>query len=668
MRFVCDSCHAQYMINDGKVGAKGVKVRCRKCGHVILVKKDTPSRDYGATPSDDRTQAIAIPAQLDAAATLGDEATNPGSQRDVPDSVDSLRADLNDDTGRYASSDSFLGAGADEIGAAFDEALRTTPISVPKEAARQSHVVEDRLDTRVIDSDEVERLAALSQASRSADEAPSDKPKKSVSDVPANDWYVAVDEKQIGPVHLEKLKEYWNSGEIGGESLCWREGFDDWVAIAETPALLSILSPKPIVVGPAAMAPMASAPGNVPGRSSASMGSSPSSAISNEGIGAFPSLAMTEPESSGAWRPSAAAALSSLVKQELDVLHRPPGARISSDSGLAARGVSDAVAPLLSSISSADLPSPEIRAAQPVAHMVPAMAAPNPYLHSSNPGYAAAPMVAFQAPGNRNLSMMLGIGGGILVLGLVALVIFFATRQTVVVAPPAASAPTPTQPAEVPKQVAPKVVPVEPAPPPPQPTSTQVEPAPAGTTPENVVAQPTAPLPTKIPPSNIKLAKTERAERTEKPEKAEHPPEAKPEPSSSSDEFGEVFGSSVKEAPKEKPKADPKKQTVYIPPAPGAAGDVKESLGRSDIMEVVLANKSSLLKCADEQRKKEPGLSGVLVMKWTIQTSGKTSGVSVVSDEFKNTYFAGCMGGVIRNWTFPRHKQAGDPVEFPFKF
>ena len=39
MRFVCESCRAQYMINDDKVGPKGVKVRCRKCGYVITVKR-----------------------------------------------------------------------------------------------------------------------------------------------------------------------------------------------------------------------------------------------------------------------------------------------------------------------------------------------------------------------------------------------------------------------------------------------------------------------------------------------------------------------------------------------------------------------------------------------------------------------------------------------------
>jgi predicted Zn finger-like uncharacterized protein len=39
MRFVCDSCRAQYMISDDKVGANGVKVRCKKCGNVIVVRR-----------------------------------------------------------------------------------------------------------------------------------------------------------------------------------------------------------------------------------------------------------------------------------------------------------------------------------------------------------------------------------------------------------------------------------------------------------------------------------------------------------------------------------------------------------------------------------------------------------------------------------------------------
>ncbi|MEW5854612.1 MAG: GYF domain-containing protein, partial [Myxococcota bacterium] len=38
MKFVCDSCQAQYLIADEKVGARGVKVKCKKCGNVIIIR------------------------------------------------------------------------------------------------------------------------------------------------------------------------------------------------------------------------------------------------------------------------------------------------------------------------------------------------------------------------------------------------------------------------------------------------------------------------------------------------------------------------------------------------------------------------------------------------------------------------------------------------------
>jgi predicted Zn finger-like uncharacterized protein len=39
MKFTCEQCDAQYMISDEKVGPNGVKVRCKKCSNVILVRR-----------------------------------------------------------------------------------------------------------------------------------------------------------------------------------------------------------------------------------------------------------------------------------------------------------------------------------------------------------------------------------------------------------------------------------------------------------------------------------------------------------------------------------------------------------------------------------------------------------------------------------------------------
>jgi hypothetical protein len=29
---------------------------------------------------------------------------------------------------------------------------------------------------------------------------------------------------------------------------------------------------------------------------------------------------------------------------------------------------------------------------------------------------------------------------------------------------------------------------------------------------------------------------------------------------------------------------------------------------------------------------------------------------------------ASCISGLIKGWTFPRHKKQGDPIDFPFTF
>jgi predicted Zn finger-like uncharacterized protein len=57
MKFECESCHAQYMIADEKVGKRGVKVKCKKCQHIIIVRPDAggagakaESADKGSSP------------------------------------------------------------------------------------------------------------------------------------------------------------------------------------------------------------------------------------------------------------------------------------------------------------------------------------------------------------------------------------------------------------------------------------------------------------------------------------------------------------------------------------------------------------------------------------------------------------------------------------------
>lgn len=70
MKIVCDNCTTKYQIADEKVSGKAFKIRCKKCGHVIVVNKSPgetssaqqPQPDAGAAPADAAAPPPAEPA------------------------------------------------------------------------------------------------------------------------------------------------------------------------------------------------------------------------------------------------------------------------------------------------------------------------------------------------------------------------------------------------------------------------------------------------------------------------------------------------------------------------------------------------------------------------------------------------------------------------------
>ena len=138
-----------------------------------------------------------------------------------------------------------------------------------------------------------------------------------------------------------------------------------------------------------------------------------------------------------------------------------------------------------------------------------------------------------------------------------------------------------------------------------------------------------------------------------------------PPKEASDDEFQKEFGGGGERAPASRSE----RRSVYVPPAPGSASsDLPDTLGQSDIMSVVVQNKSSILGCVGEQKKRDPSLSGRMVMRWQIHANGRTSNISCQSDEFKGTPLASCLAGLIKTWTFPKHRIQGEPINFPFTF
>ena len=703
MRFVCNSCRAQYMISDDKVGAKGVKVRCKKCDNVILVRKPEPAAE--AQEESTRVAVNPFAAQNAAEAAGGDSSSS---------------SSLSDDAGKAGGApppDALLGdVEDDEIGAVFDSVLKKSGTFPAAKEPEPSEGADTSESTRVVSLDALKKIAEEAESEARGDsksEAPESK-------VPANDWYVAVREEQVGPLTLERVKELWERGEVGAESLCWRAGFPDWLPLSEVKDLTSVLAPrpvKPVIVAPAAVTAPSPIPQG-PVESAFSAGSSPSTPPR----GAPAASSSPAAGESGAWTPSAASALASLAQQEVEALSKPAPKPAPEPEP------APAMAGLL------DVPPPEPTAPAPVAAprntfpQMPATEELEPRRRTTSPGYSSAsapyPQPSYEyrppppappppaAPAN-NKTLLFAIVGGVGLLAAIGVAAIVVLRPSTPAEPPQIAR---AQPVQLPQQavaVQPAAVqpaPVQPAPA--QPTQAAVTaPAPAQPAPAQPAPAPATPTPAPAQPATPPAAVAKADPPKADPPKADPPKEEssssssssskhksgssrsssterveKPERSSSSssgtkvasndtpkrgqkDEFDEVFGGdsgSSKSTSKGSDSGSKGSKGGYIPPAPG--GDVPERLGNSDVMQVVRAHIPELKTCTLEQKRKSPNLSGTLVMRWTILPSGRTTSVQVRTDEFKSTYLAGCISGLVKSWSFPKHRVQGDPIDFPFNF
>jgi predicted Zn finger-like uncharacterized protein len=608
MRFVCDSCRAQYMISDDKVGASGVKVRCKKCGHVIIVRRPVESAASAGAEADSALRGLQ---EMSAPSNPPAEAATTGES--------SIFSDVDDE----------------EIGAAFDSALGERSDTAPP--------TEDLDSTRVMDGQAVARLAALSEGNVPAatDAAPPT----------AHAWYVAIDDKQTGPLTPDAIKEHWDRGEIGPDSLTWRQGLEDWISLSEVGELASWLAPHPArpVFTPsgsrAAPAPMVTVPVE--------------SAFSAGGVTRTVRTEVPTPvPEPGGWRPSASAALASLVKDEIDALSKPDAPPPAPEPTAAARGLLELPPP------SGEMPAAQVNGRPARSE------SPTPVTPPERPAFPAAyPYVTRPHPASRK-GLFIGLTVGAVVLGgLVAAVgyLFLRTEK----AAPVAALPQPP-PVETPKMAPPASSSTAPAVTPPvtrPPAATAVTPS---------VPPPVARVTPAVPPGETGTSLHRGGKRGGKlgngsghaSDEVASATEPRPSggKSKADDLFDEVFGSGGGE--KKSGDSGKGKRSAYVPPEPGSSStEVPDRLPKGDIMSVVLANKPSIVRCVNEQKSRDPNLHGTLVLHWVIQTSGRTTAVQPMTDPFKSSYMATCLTGLVKSWTFPKHKyQPGEPVDFPFTF
>lgn len=222
MKFVCENCKAKYQIGDEKVAGKTVRMKCRRCGYMIQVSSSVTESSVS------KRMPTRPPAPAGGGTARGVRA--PGVPKPPRASRPEIPKPTKDDeaTSIMMTPPTGLGAG----GRKAPPPPRPTPAAAAAQAAAglAAPAAGSRPSTP----------GAMANAFSQAVSAPPAAP--SMSDTPADDWYVGVGGVPLGPVRLSVIREKAASGAVDGDSLVWREGYDEWQPLKNFPSLLELIT------------------------------------------------------------------------------------------------------------------------------------------------------------------------------------------------------------------------------------------------------------------------------------------------------------------------------------------------------------------------------------------------------------------------------------------
>jgi predicted Zn finger-like uncharacterized protein len=236
MKFLCDQCKAKYQIADEKVQGKTLRMKCRKCGHVIEIR----ASDSGAGATGDTMQLDAInPEQAIAAlekakaqpaaparptgsgakptpAPPGARPGAPGAKPAAPPAKPAAPRPVAGPTPKP-------GTAAPRPGAA---AAPRPAANRPSEAGKDSSA-----------------LSSAFSKNLTAQKKPEPAPVSTAhhADTPPEEWYAAIDEVPVGPIRLTDLRQKYAQGAVTDDSLVWREGFEEWRPLRTLPDLFQLV-------------------------------------------------------------------------------------------------------------------------------------------------------------------------------------------------------------------------------------------------------------------------------------------------------------------------------------------------------------------------------------------------------------------------------------------
>ncbi|MBN1774806.1 MAG: zinc-ribbon domain-containing protein [Deltaproteobacteria bacterium] len=191
MQFVCDRCKAKYDIDEARLRGKSVKIRCRSCGNILEVRD--PNLPPGSKPS---LPPVAPPRGRERVAMpIGAPSRGPVApppRAPAPGAV---------------------------LGERFQQAFagrEAVPAVVPAPAAPAPQV-------SLPDSGDATHIIAAPFLGEAAKAIAAQEVARKLAR-----WHVSIRNQPMGPMSEEAIRRHIENGEVGVNSLVWREGFDEW--------------------------------------------------------------------------------------------------------------------------------------------------------------------------------------------------------------------------------------------------------------------------------------------------------------------------------------------------------------------------------------------------------------------------------------------------------
>ena len=102
--------------------------------------------------------------------------------------------------------------------------------------------------------------------------------------------------------------------------------------------------------------------------------------------------------------------------------------------------------------------------------------------------------------------------------------------------------------------------------------------------------------------------------------------------------------------------------------APARNAQIHGSISREEIAKVINAHMQQIRACYERALLHEPGLTGKLVIEWTIDMSGSVSTFKTKSSTMKSPDVGECILDNMKSWHFPKPTGGQVVVSYPFVF